>query len=75
MWTALHHPVAQAAIKGALTGAGAAAVVDFNNFRAWKDWHDVLTYSWSLATFRWFQGAFVGAVIGATSTLGINLVS
>ena len=49
-------------VQGALAGAMAAALVDFNAFRAWKSWHDVATYSWSTATWRWVQGAVTGAV-------------
>lgn len=70
-----HHPLVQGAIRGAVTGAGAAAVVDFNNFRSWKSWHDAATYDWGVATFRWFQGAFAGAVLGALTVLGVNLTT
>lgn len=52
-------------VQGALAGALAAALVDFNAFRAWKSWHDVATYSWSTAAFRWVQGAVTGAVTAA----------
>jgi hypothetical protein len=48
--------------RGALTGVVAAAYIDFQAFRAWKSWHDVATYQWSTATWRWFQGAMIGAV-------------
>jgi hypothetical protein len=58
-------------VKGALAGALAAAVVDFQAFRAWQSWHDIVDYRWSTASFRWLQGAIVGAVtaLGLTPTL------
>lgn len=49
-------------VQGGITGALAAAAVDFAAFRAWKAWRDVTAYSWGLATWRWFQGFVVGAV-------------
>ena len=57
----LHHPI----VKGALSGALAAASVDLAAFRAWKNVHDALTYQWSTAAFRWFQGAVLGALASA----------
>lgn len=54
----LHQPVVQAVLTGAL----AAGAVDFAAFRSWKTWHDVETYQWKVASFRWFQGAIVGLV-------------
>lgn len=62
----IHHPI----VQGALTGFIGAAVVDFGAFRAWKTWHDIAVYQWSTASFRWFQGAVVGAVAAA----GIGLI-
>lgn len=57
----LHTPIGKAAIAGSLT----AAAIDFKAFRTWKTWHDVATYSWSTATFRWCQGAIVGMCAAA----------
>ena len=50
---------------GALTGAVAAAAVDFHAFLTWKKFSDAAHYDWGTATFRWCQGAVVGAVTGA----------
>jgi hypothetical protein len=47
---------------GALVGAVAAAGVDFQAFRSWKNFHDAEQYSWSTAIFRWIQGAVLGVV-------------
>lgn len=58
-----------AAVQGAITGAVAAAGVDFHAFRTWKSFNDVATYSWSTAAFRWLQGAVLGAV--ASTTIGL----
>lgn len=52
-------------VAGAIAGALSAALVDFNAFRAWKQWSDVATYQWSTAAFRWMQGAITGAVAAA----------
>lgn len=58
-------------VQGALAGALAAALIDFNAFRAWKTWQDAAAYSWSTATWRWVQGAVTGALTAA----GIGAVS
>ena len=55
------HPIA----KGAMTGMLAAAAVDFQAFRSWKSFDDVHAYQWTVALWRWAQGAIVGAVAGA----------
>ena len=52
-------------VKGLLTGAGAAAVVDLNAFRSWKSFDEAASYSWATARFRWLQGAILGALAGA----------
>lgn len=52
-------------VQGALAGALSAANVDFQAFRAWKSFYDAETYSWGTATFRWFQGAVLGALTAA----------
>ena len=52
-------------VQGAVTGAATAAAVDWAAFKAWKKWQDIVTYDWSVATFRWVQGAVVGAVTAA----------
>lgn len=57
----LHNPLTQ----GAITGLIAAAAVDFQAFRNWKSFNDAASYSWSVAAFRWFQGAVVGLVTAA----------
>jgi hypothetical protein len=60
VWALLRHPVAKGAIAGALT----AAWVDYGAFRKWQSWKDVADYDWAVASWRWFQGAFVGALTG-----------
>ena len=56
----LHHPVTQSAITGLIT----AAYVDVAAFRKWTSWEDAIHYSWGLASWRWFQGAALGALAG-----------
>lgn len=58
-------------VRGAITGALAAAGADYMAFRSWKSWHDIVTYSWSTALFRWIQGA----VTGALASLGLGVVA
>lgn len=65
------HPLAMKSIAGALSGATSAASVDFAAFRTWKTWQDGIKYDWTTATFRWFQGAVVGAATG----LGIGAIT
>ena len=56
----LHNAIVQAAVAGIIAAAG----VDYRNFQAWKRWQDALTYDWQVASFRWFQGAVIGALTG-----------
>lgn len=49
----------------ALTGALAAAWTDFDAFKKFKSWKDLVGFDWGLASFRWFKGAILG-VIGAS---------
>lgn len=49
-------------VAGAVAGAVAAAAVDFQAFRAWKNVSEATSYDWGTALWRWFQGAVVGAV-------------
>lgn len=65
--TILHNNV----VRGAVSGALAAALIDFNAFRSWKKWSDAMTYDWRTAAFRWAQGAAVGSV----TALGVGAVS
>ncbi len=53
-----------AVVKGALSGALAAAVVDFHAFMSFKSPTDVKNYNWGVAAFRWLQGAITGALVG-----------
>ena len=53
-----HHPLMHAALAGAIAAAG----TDLLAFRSWQSWHEFATYHWSVATFRWFQGAVTGAL-------------
>ena len=58
--TIWHSPLAH----GALTGVIAAAAVDYHAFTTWKSFHDLATYDWPTAIWRWIQGGVVG-LIGA----------
>lgn len=58
----IHHPVVSVIAKGALVGVLTAAASDYAAFRSWKSYRDFYTYDWGVASFRWLQGAFVGAV-------------
>lgn len=61
-WTLLvHNPI----VRGAAMGALGAASADIAAFRSWKSFHDAATYQWSIAAFRWFQGAAVGVLTSA----------
>lgn len=53
---------------GALAGLLSAAAVDYAAFRSWDDWQDFTSYRWGLASFRWTQGA----IIGALTALGVS---
>lgn len=52
-------------VRGAVSGALAAAVVDLHAFLTWKSVMDVKAYQWGTAAFRWLQGAITGAISGA----------
>lgn len=67
MHAALHSPIGLAMLSGAAT----AARVDYASFRSWQSWHDLATYSWSVASWRWVQGAIIGGltVAGITALL------
>lgn len=56
-----HYPM----VRGAISGACAAAIVDLHAFLTWKSVNDVKGYNWSTAAFRWVQGAVTGAITGA----------
>ena len=49
-------------VRGAASGIVTAAIVDIGAFRGWKTWHDAATYDYKLASWRWFQGAVLGAL-------------
>lgn len=57
----IHNPI----IAGAISGLLSAAAVDFAAFRKWQSFADAASYSWSVAAWRWLQGAVIGAVSGA----------
>lgn len=63
-WTTAH-PLVRSIGHGTLTGVLSAMAIDYHAFRSWKSWHDAASYQWSLACWRWVQGAVVGAVTGA----------
>lgn len=61
MWqTLLHTPW----VVGAVNGALGAAAADLHAFKTWKSYHDAATYDWGTASWRWLQGAVLGAVSG-----------
>lgn len=64
-WTEILH---SRILHGAITGMLAAAMTDLMAFRRWQFWHDAVTYNWQTATWRWFNGA----VIGAASAMGFS---
>lgn len=68
MGAVLHAFFANRIVQGALTGALAAAAVDFQAFKSWKSWDEAVHYQWGTAIFRWCQGA----AIGAAGALGIG---
>lgn len=63
----LHQPI----IRGALSGLGAAAVVDLHAFLTWKKLDDARRYDWGTALLRWLQGAATGALMGT----GLGVIS
>lgn len=63
----LRQPLVQSAIAGIVT----AAAVDIAAFRSWQSWNDAANYSWSVAAFRWFQGAVLGLLTG----LGLGAIA
>jgi hypothetical protein len=67
MWQTLLH---SRAVHGALVGWISTAAVDYQAFRTWKSVQDALKYDWSIALWRWLQGA----VLGAVSNSGIGAV-
>jgi hypothetical protein len=56
----LRQPLVQSAIAGLVS----AAAVDIAAFRSWQSWNDAAQYSWTTASFRWFQGALLGVLTG-----------
>jgi uncharacterized membrane protein len=56
----LRQPLVQSTVTGIVT----AAAVDIAAFRSWQSWNDAANYSWSVAAFRWFQGALLGFLTG-----------
>jgi hypothetical protein len=59
--TFLHVPV----VHGALSGLGAAALVDVRVFLSYKKIDDIHTFDWRVAVLRWLQGLVSGALVGA----------
>lgn len=49
-------------VAGVIAGVAAAVLVDVAAFRSWKRWQDARTYDWGVASFRWCQGALMGAL-------------
>lgn len=61
------HPVMHGAVRGAIIAGG----FDLSVFRSWKRWDDAAAYDWNVATWRWFQGAIIGA-LEALATRGLT---
>lgn len=61
----MHDFLANPLVRGALSGALAAAVVDLHAFREWKTFYEFTNYNWGVAAFRWFQGGVMGAFAAA----------
>lgn len=52
-------------IAGMVTGLVTAAAADFAAFKSWQSFDDARKYSWSIAAWRWFQGAVIGLITSA----------
>lgn len=65
-WLA-QHPIVYAMVVGAL----GAAAADYDSFKKWKSVKEAVAYDWGTASWRWFQGAVVGAV-AAVAGMGIG---
>ena len=63
--TILHSPI----LHGIVTGALSAAVVDLHAVVGMTNWTELKNYKWSVASFRWFIGAVVGAAAGGGFSL------
>lgn len=55
-------------ISAAAVGMAVAMKTDYNAFAAWKANHpkDDVKFEWQTAVWRWFMGAFIGALLGFT---------
>lgn len=56
-------------VKGALVGWATAAKQDYAAFKTWKSFQDAMHYNWSVAVWRWIEGAITGAALGG----GLNI--
>lgn len=68
MLSAVTAVVAHPMVHGALRGAFVAGGIDILAFRSWKRWDDAASYDWNVATWRWFQGAVLGALEAAVTS-------
>jgi len=50
------------AVRGALSGWLAAALIDYRAFRRWRTFAEARAYDWQIAAWRWTQGAVTGAL-------------
>jgi hypothetical protein len=68
----LAHPKLCLIVTSALSGALAAARIDYVAFQKWQTPDEAWAYNWKIARWRWFQGAVTGAVpaTGIASLLG-----
>jgi hypothetical protein len=60
-------------LAGAIAGALAAFVVDYQAFRSFKSIEEFASYDWKLAAFRLGQGALSGAVTILLADYGVDL--
>lgn len=62
LWSALQSQAARHAYMGAIGGFLVALRADYEAFKAWTCWNDILKFDWSIASFRYIKGAIIGAV-------------
>ena len=53
------------AVRGALSGLVAAAIVDVHAFLRWRSVQEATAFDWHTAVLRWAQGAVGGALTAA----------
>lgn len=64
VWRIAQIPFVHHLLLGAVSGLVPAVKSDYEVFTTWRDFHQAATYDWGVASWRWFQGAIMGAVSG-----------